>query len=503
MASTPRPTTSPTTDDGPLPAGDALALFDGLPLPAWLVEPSDGTVRAANVRARELLRDPPARLEPSTDADGRATLSLPGPDGQTVELDVQRATMRIGGRSLVCVTAVDVGAHRRHEASLQDANRRKDELLAGLGHELRDALAPICNAMTLLDRATDPRMVENAKSLMSRQLGQMVRTIDELLEVSRLTAGKLRLVRERFEVQRVLHLAEESCRPTLAQRGQSLGIEPPGRPVWLDGDVLRLAQVFSRLVEEVSRHAPSGQPLTLAVDADAPHQVQVRLLATGAPIVIDAVARLLDPASATDPSGSGRLQGGVAMGLPLARRLVELHGGTVEPGDAALGVALTVTLPVSARTEGGARWNAAEAPADDAQSRRRIVVADDNVDAADSLSLMLQLAGHQVVTAYDGLAAFDAIRTHHPHIAVLDLGMPVMDGLRLARRVREQPWGRDVTLVAVTGWGQPADRQRAFDAGFDHHLTKPSDLEQLQALVAASGRRAADAVASDGPADRD
>jgi PAS domain S-box-containing protein len=384
----------------------------------------------------------------------------------------------------------DVNERKRQQQELIDADRRKDEFIATLAHELRNPLAPLRNALSVLDRSVDPAVVQRARTMMERQLAHLVRLVDDLLDVSRITTGKLQLTLGRVEVRQVVESAIETARPQIEARRHTLVVDHADAPVWISGDAVRLAQVLTNLLNNAAKYSEPGGTITVRVMQPHAELVCVVVADTGIGIAPDAQRRVFDLFAQVEHGGD-RSQGGLGIGLSLARRLVEMHGGTLtmHSEGAGRGSTFHVALPVAMRS---AESRAADAaPASPERPRRRVIVADDNRDAADSLAMMLRLAGHEVATAYDGREALDALAAQRPQVAILDIGMPEYDGYEVARAARREPWGASVLLVALTGWGQPSDRRRAAEAGFDHHFTKPVDPQRLEAVLAAAGRPAA------------
>jgi PAS domain S-box-containing protein len=373
------------------------------------------------------------------------------------------------------------------EQALRDANRRKDEFLATLAHELRNPLAPIRNAAQVLRMKdlADPHL-RSARDMIDRQVQQMVRLIDDLLDISRITRGKLQLRTERVELAAVVHSAVEASRPPLDAQAHDLTTTLPPDPVYLEADPIRLAQVISNLLNNAAKYTEKGGHIWLTADRQGSEAV-VSVRDTGIGIAAEHLPCLFEMFSQVE-SALERSQGGLGIGLALVRGLVELHEGSVEARSAGLGKGseFTVRLPVvEAPVQAGP-----EASADGDKSgpgpKCRILVADDLRDTVDSLALMLRLAGHDIQTAYDGLEGVQAAATFRPEVVLLDIGMPKMNGYEAAHYIRQQPWGKNMVLVALTGWGQEEDKQRALAAGFDHHLTKPVDpiaLEKLLALI--------------------
>ncbi|HWM92572.1 MAG TPA: ATP-binding protein [Thermoanaerobaculia bacterium] len=373
--------------------------------------------------------------------------------------------------------------HRRAEAVLQETDRRKDEFLAILAHELRNPLAPLRNALHLLRLAgNNGETLEQTRGMMERQVQQMVRLIDDLLDISRITRGKIELRRERVELAAVIQNAVETSRPLIEASGHELTVTFPPEPVSLDADPTRLAQVFANLLNNAAKYTPRGGHIRLTAERQG-NDVVVKVRDTGIGIPAEMVPQVFEMFTQVDRSLE-RSQGGLGIGLSIVRGLVELHGGSVEarsdgPGR---GSELSVRLSVhpSVQEAQAARVGAAQA----IPPWRRILVVDDNKDSADSLALLLTLQGSEVRTAYDGLEAVEAAAAFKPDVILSDIGMPKLNGYEAAQRIREQSQGRRVVLVAMTGWGQEEDRRRSVEAGFDFHLVKPVDLTALEQLLA-------------------
>jgi PAS domain S-box-containing protein len=378
----------------------------------------------------------------------------------------------------------DFTERKEAEEALKDANRRKDEFLATLAHELRNPLAPIRNAVELLRRGSgDGAVTEMARTMMERQLAQMVRLVDDLLDISRITQGKLHLRNERVELAAVVHNAVEASRPLIDAQAHELTVTLPPQPVHLEADPIRLAQVFSNLLNNAAKYTEKGGDIWLTAERQGAGVV-VSVRDTGIGIAADYLPRLFEMFSQVEPALE-RSQGGLGIGLALVHGLVELHGGNIEAHSAGpgMGSEFTVWLPV---VEAPAQAPLEASPGSEksgAGRKCRILVADDLQDSADSLALMLRLAGHEVQTAHDGLEAVQAVAAFRPDVALLDIGMPRMNGYDAARLIRQQPWGQRMVLVALTGWGQQEDRRRTADAGFDHHVVKPVEPATLEELL--------------------
>jgi PAS domain S-box-containing protein len=381
--------------------------------------------------------------------------------------------------------AEDITDRKAAEESLREADRRKDEFLAMLAHELRNPLAPIRNAVQLMKLlGPEEPNLRRARELIDRQVVHLARLVDDLLDVSRITRGKIKLHKEPLELATVIARAVEASRPLIEERRHALAVSLPPNPVPLLGDATRLAQVFSNLLNNAAKYTEQGGQIGLTVETDGGAAV-VRVRDSGVGISPELLPRVFDLFVQGDRS-LARSEGGLGIGLTLVKSLVEMHGGTVEafsdgPGR---GSEMRVRLPV---LEGRRGQGPGPAPAGAARTRtasRRVLVVDDQADAAESLAMLLRAEGHEVRTAPDGAAALEAARAYHPEVILLDIGLPRMDGYEVARRIRAQAGLEDVVLVAVTGYGQEEDRRRAAAAGFDAHLVKPADLAALLALFA-------------------
>ena len=383
--------------------------------------------------------------------------------------------------------AEDITEKKGAEEALKDADRRKDEFLATLAHELRNPLAPICNAVELLESARDhPQISQQACSVLKRQLAHLVRLIDDLLEVSRITRGKLQLRKERIELAAAIHSAVEATRPLIDAAGHELTVALPSEPILLDADSTRLSQIFSNLLNNAAKYAEKAGHIWLTAQANG-EQVRISVRDTGIGIAPEHLSHIFEMFSQAVPALE-RSQGGLGIGLALVRGLVDLHGGKIEarsdgPG---LGSEFIVHLPLAAPLLPADA--AGQFPETEKLSRQisksRILVVDDNADTTATLAMLLERTGHDVHVAHDGLEAVHAVAAFQPHVVLLDIGLPKMNGFEVAQRIRQDLDGRQMTLVAVTGWGQQEDRRRAIEAGFDHHLTKPVEIGRLLQLLA-------------------
>jgi PAS domain S-box-containing protein len=374
-------------------------------------------------------------------------------------------------------------------ADVREADRRKDEFLAMLAHELRNPLAPIRNALHILKQAgADAAVLGRVREMMERQVQHMTRMVDDLLDVSRITRGKIELRKEDVDLASVVGRTVEVARPLIGDRRQTLTVDLPPEPVRLEADPTRLEQVLANLLNNAAKYTDHGGHIGLSARREGGELV-LRVKDTGVGIAPDMLRRIFEPFVQADRV-LHQSQGGLGIGLTLVRRLVEMHGGSVTahsegPGR---GSEFVVRLPAlspeppipGARSAGVGGEPARAAP------RRRILAVDDNVDAADSLAVLLRLEGHDVRVAHDGPAALAAVEAEPPDLVFLDIGMPVMNGYDVARRLRQRPGLESLVLVAMTGWGQDEDRRRSQEAGFDHHLVKPVEPEALHRLLAST-----------------
>ncbi len=383
----------------------------------------------------------------------------------------------------------DVTARRRLEADLRQrvqdlaaANRQKSEFMATLAHELRNPLAPIRNCVEILNRKGPAEPVlATARNVIERQVEQMARLLDDLLDVNRIGHQKLTLRKERLTLASVVEVAVETARPWIAAGGHSLDVDLPAEPVVLEGDRSRLAQVFANLLNNAAKYTLPGGRISLAATCAGEH-VDVSVRDTGVGIEASVLPRLFELFSQA-PGARERAPGGLGIGLALAKGLAELHGGTIEarsegPGK---GSEFIVRLPVVAEPAGASPPGLE--PEGAVAAGWRILVVDDNRDAADSMTTLLETMGADVRVAYDGDSALSAADAFRPGLVFVDLGMPVVDGYEFARRVRRVPWGRDMRLVAVTGWGAEEERRRSREAGIDEHLLKPVTAGQIERIL--------------------
>jgi PAS domain S-box-containing protein len=377
---------------------------------------------------------------------------------------------------------------QEHAAELADLHRRKDEFLAMLSHELRNPLSPILNAAHILRLQKDENpLQQQARAVIERQVDQLSRLINDLLEVSRVITGTIRLRPERLDIRGVVEQAVESARPLIDQRRHQLFVSLPAEPVWLEGDAARLEQVVVNLLNNAAKYTLDGGKIWVDLQPKG-GEVTLRVRDTGVGIAPELLPRVFDLFTQADRTPD-RSQGGLGIGLSLTQRLVELHRGKIEAHSAGLGQGseFIVRLPVLPPSEGGEDMTSAGTARQVARGWR-VLVVDDNVDAANMIDMMLQHFGHQTETVYSAQSALEMAVEYRPDFVVLDIGLPGMDGYEVARRLRQIPELKDTRLIAATGYGQDADRQRAEEAGFDYHLVKPIDPEKLQTVLELLGR---------------
>ena len=403
----------------------------------------------------------------------------------TLQELVSRAAIALDNARLYSSLEREIVRSRQAEERLQDANRRKDEFLAMLSHELRNPLAPIRNAVEVIRRLAppDPKLTM-ARDVVDRQVSLLARLVEELLDVSRISQGKIALKKEPVELSRIVSHSVETARPLIDARAQTLTLSVPAAPVWLSADFARLSQVLANLLNNASKYTSEGGRIELSADAsEGEATLTVRDNGTG--IEAPLLPKVFDLFVQGDRS-LDRGQGGLGIGLTLVKRLVELHQGAVAvasdgPGR---GSTFTVTLPCISAVE-PQRTGPALIPAKSSSEvyGRRVLVVDDNVDAAESTAAFLRLEGHEVKAVHDGLQALASLKVFDPHVVVLDIGLPGLDGYAVARQLRERGDTSHVLLIALTGYGQKEDRARAADAGFDYHFVKPADPREIQAAI--------------------
>jgi len=443
---------------------------------------------------RRELRELNRALASSNERLARDNITLQ--EEKTRDLEAHNATLAQANEELERANRSlqkEVAERARAEHALRDADRNKNEFLATLAHELRNPLAPILNAVQLLRMKLTTEQRRWSQEVIERQTSHLTRLVDDLLDVSRITRGKITLARAPITVAAVVARGVETVQPLIEGRGQQLTVELPAEPLVVRGDLLRLTQALGNVLGNAAKYTQRGGRITLRVAADGA-QVNIRVRDNGIGIPADRLPYIFDLFTEPDHRDD-HPECGLGIGLALVRRLVEMHDGTVsaESEGTGRGSEFHIRLPLHAGAlqevtaseaetgAAGARPAVAAAPV--ASVPRRILVADDNADAVASLTELLRLCGHEVFSVGNGRAALEAAERQRPDIALLDIGMPLLDGYEVARSIRAQPWGKQMMLLALTGWGQDADRSRSAAAGFDLHMVKPLDFGKLTELL--------------------
>ena len=446
----------------------------------WLsgVHPDDRTIATAAVDSA---------LEPASDGTYRAEYRVVGRDG--VERWVEatgHVTFSNAEPVRLVGTVEDITEHKRAEQALIEADRRKDEFLATLAHELRNPLAPIrMAAQNLRMRPEDPAVVEEATSTIERQSAHLVRLIDDLLDIGRITHGKVVLRKEAVDLVTVMQGVLENTRSSCEARELKLELELPEAPVVLEADPVRVAQIVGNLLSNACKHAGFGGRITVRAE-QYDEMVLVRVRDDGTGLASDQLTKIFEMFAQIEGPVRAEL-GGLGIGLPLARALAQLHGGSLEAHSEGIGRGSEFVLRLPATRLEHDALDRPPSPASRGRARVescRVLAVDDFEDALDSVALFLEFLGHEVHTARSGHDALVVLDERRPEVVLLDIGLPDIDGYEVARRIRSRPWGRDLLLVAVTGWGQDTDKSKAADAGFDLHLTKPVDPQRLERLLA-------------------
>jgi signal transduction histidine kinase len=368
---------------------------------------------------------------------------------------------------------LDISRLKAVEKNLRNANQRKNEFLATLAHELRNPLAPLLNGLELIKRSNaNPQVIEKARQMMERQLRHMVRLIDDLLDLSRITECKIELRKERIDLSLALQNAIQTCRPLIEQREQILTVDIPASPLIVDADMTRLEQIFANLLNNAAKYTHEGGTINLRATREN-DKVIVSFRDNGIGIPPEMLERIFDMFVQVDRSLE-KVHSGLGIGLTLVKRLVRMHGGTVEAHSAGLGHGseFIVKLPAALPETAASTHAQAAAPKDSTESaqRRRVLVVDDNPDCANSLAMMLELSGADVRVASDGLDAVEAAAAFSPDLVLMDICMPRMNGYDACRRMRQRPWSKNAIIVALTGRGQAEDVHRSHEAGFNGHL---------------------------------
>ena len=424
-----------------------------------------------------------------------STPSLLPRDLVTLQELVSRAAIALDNARLYSSLQREIVRSREAEEELQDANRRKDEFLAMLSHELRNPLAPIRNAVEVIRRLAppDPKLTM-ARDVVDRQVTLLARLVEELLDVSRISQGKIALKKEPVDLARIIAHSVETSRPLIDARAQALSVSVPAAPVWLSADFARLSQVVSNLLNNASKYTGEGGRIELTASAEA-GEARIVVRDNGAGIEPQLLHKVFD-LFVQGERALDRGQGGLGIGLTLVKRLVELHNGRVDaasdgPGRGAI---FTVTLPCIAAVEPQRQDQQYPVPKSSEVYGRRVLVVDDNVDAAESTAAFLRLEGHEVKAVHDGLQALASLKVFDPHVVVLDIGLPGLDGYAVARQLRSRGDTSHVLLVALTGYGQKEDRSKAAEAGFDYHFVKPADPRDIQTAIERGRNTAGDST---------
>ncbi len=483
------------------------ALADTLPQLAWTARP-DGSIEWYNQRWYEYTGTTPEQVEgwgwqsvhdPAVlpqvmDAYQKSLITgvpfdmvfpLRGADGvfrsfltRTMPLrDEQGRIVRWIG------TNTDISAQLALETALRVQDRRKDEFLATLAHELRGPLAPLSSMLEVMELAdADVVQRKSARQTMQRQLGHLVRLVDDLLDVSRITRDKLSLRKQCLELAPIIQQAVETCRAAVQDAGHKLEFDLPNTPIHLDADAVRLVQIFSNLIHNACKYTDPGGRIAVTVKRED-NEVRVSVKDSGIGIPADKLRSVFELFVQVDRALE-RAQGGLGIGLTLVQRLVSMHGGAVRAYSegAGAGSEFVVTLPVLAESSDVPA--VAPSTTDETRSARRILVVDDNRDSALSMARLLKIVGHEVRTVHDGLEAVQAAEDYRPEVVLLDIGLPQLNGYEVCEAIRRQPWGQDMTIIAISGWGQDSDRQKSKEAGFDGHLIKPVAFTDLKRLLA-------------------
>ena len=414
-------------------------------------------------------------------------------DGQPVYALVEGiAAQDHQGQGKLCRAAViDITARKQAEDKLAEVDRRKDQFLAMLSHELRNPLAPILNAVQLLQLQKGENSVQQkALAIIERQVGQLTHLVGDLLDVSRAITGRIQLCQEQVAVSSIMERAVETARPLIDQRKHELTVSLPPDPIWLYADASRLEQVVTNLLTNAAKYTNEGGHIWLSAQQEGDKAV-LRVRDTGLGIAPAFLPHVFDLFTQAQRS-SDRSQGGLGIGLTLAKRLVEMHGGTVGVSST-LGQGSEFVVSLVVCPPGAMSLKTQPPPTEIAKPTGpalRVLVVDDNVDAANVLKMLVEEAGHLVRMAHTGPTALAAALDYRPDVMLLDIGLPELDGFEVAKRIRQEPLLHDIVLVAMTGYGQAAGRQRMQEAGFDHYLVKPADFEKVRQILASVSEKA-------------
>jgi PAS domain S-box-containing protein len=450
----------------------------------------DGPWWAASQRLTEQITTASRQAAAGRAFQGEVAYFVADGSQRVADLTIQPIRAETGRVLFLAATGVDITERKQLAddlrvlaTDLSEADRRKNEFLAILAHELRNPLAPISNAARALRLGgRDGEALRSASEMLERQVGQMSRLVDELLDMSRITQGKIELRKERLELTPIIEQAIEAVRPLCTSMNHELTVTLPSGPVYMDADRVRLAQIVGNLLNNACKFTDKGGHVWLTVEP-AGNEVEIRVRDNGIGITRENLPRLFDMFAQVDTSLE-RSRDGLGIGLTLVKTLVELHKGSVTVTSEGLGrgsefvVRLPVVLDVAEHSSVPSTIPTVTPVA------RRVLIVDDSEDGAESLAMLLELTGHEVYKAHDGVEAIEAAERLRPDAVLLDIGLPRLNGYEACRRIRQQPWGKDLMMVALTGWGQEEDRNRSREAGFDAHLVKPVDHEALTQLLA-------------------
>lgn len=413
-------------------------------------------------------------------------------DGRPVHVSLTISPIRDAAGQIVGVSKIarDITERKQTEermhllmTELKDTNRRKDEFLAMLAHELRGPLAPLSNMLEIMKRAEgDGALLEQAHRTMERQLGQLVRLVDDFIDVNRITRDKIELRKERVELASILYRSVETCQPLAEATNLAVTVDLPPEPIYLYADPDRVAQVFGNILNNACKFTAPGGKIWLHAGLEG-SSVVVRVKDTGVGISMDKLGSVFEMFTQIDRMLE-RAQGGLGIGLTLVKRLVEMHDGIVTAHSDGPGTGSEFIVKFPVVSEELPHHDDTMPAVEPTIVPRRILVVDDNPDAASSLAMLLELSGHQIRIAHDGMSALGEAELFRPDLVLLDIGLPKLNGYDVCRRIREQPWGRNMIIVALTGWGQDEDRRRSTAAGFNGHMVKPVDYNTLMKLLA-------------------
>jgi PAS domain S-box-containing protein len=407
-------------------------------------------------------------------------------DGRSIDISVTISPLRDEAGVVVGASKVarDITLQKRVQRELTEADERKNEFLALLAHELRNPLGPIRHAVKILRaRTPNPEELQWATSIIDRQTEHMTRLVEDLLDVSRITRGTIELRHERVDIAAILKSSVEASHAMMERHHHQLRVTAPAQPLFVHGDTTRLVQVVTNLLDNAAKYTDPGGKVWLSGEREG-DMVVIRVKDTGIGIPSEVLPRIFDMFTQSTMSLE-RAQGGLGVGLALVERLVKMHGGTVTAHSAGAGQGsqFTIRLPLAPPQKTAPAENQ-DLVVEPGAHRCRVLVVDDNVDSVDSLGMLLRLLGHEVETASDGRSALVKADEFRPQVAILDIGLPKVNGYDLAKQIRERDWARDVVLVALTGWGQEQHRRRSEEAGFNYHLTKPVEFDVLQKILA-------------------